>query len=479
MKTLTEKYQALKKGKYTKKQFLREARLAHPTLITQFNAVEDAISILKNKGLVYEANEDYKVFSSEEELDAFIDTQVEKDKMASEDGIDFSEYIVFDNNTFYIGRTDSETGEEIVEPGQEIEFEYEGKTYKATVTDQEVGRDGDNLVLALHPEPSINEANEAFEIDILDTISLNQVKKGIRYELEEMGVKGVKVSAKDWSKAKDKVRKNIEKDQNYYVHKLANVKPVKDEKRADTMKTVPLVKNKDVSTAKGQKKVKDQFNQMEKVKLTEIKRVIKKVILESLGEQEYSMPPTSFKEELSPEAYDRMEGISNIKAQEAVKKGSGVIIRELEEEGFEAVEILEFIVELVKANYGINIATSISLNEEENIFSEQEIKDLEEGADLYSVARDIVRNADVPTEVLQSEDQTAKLLQYIKDEWYQMMADHFAHRAGAAPDELEEQVNSRDEVVNKEFGTDYDRLGKNEKEWVRVEIENLKHKQKK
>lgn len=476
MKTLTEKYQALKKGKYSKKQFLREARLAHPTLITQFNAVEDAISILKNKGLVYEANEDYKVFSSEEELDAFIDTQVEKDKMASEDGIDFSEYIVFDNNTFYIGRTDSETGEEIVEPGQEIEFEYEGKTYKATVTDQEVGRDGDNLVLALHPEPSINEANEAFEIDILDTISLNQVKKGIRYELEEMGVKGVKVSAKDWSKAKDKVRKNIEKDQNYYVHKLANVKPVKDEKRADTMKTVPLVKNKDVSTAKGQKKVKDQFNQMEKVKLTEIKRVIKKVILESLGEQEYSMPPTSFKEELSPEAYDRMEGISNIKAQEAVKKGSGVIIRELEEEGFEAVEILEFIVELVKANYGINIATSISLNEEENIFSEQEIKDLEEGADLYSVARDIVRNADVPTEVLQSEDQTAKLLQYIKDEWYQMMADHFAHRAGAAPDELEEQVNSRDEVVNKEFGTDYDRLGKNEKEWVRVEIENLKHK---
>lgn len=479
MKTLTEKYQALKKGKYSKKQFLREARLAHPTLITQFNAVEDAISILKNKGLVYEANEDYKVFSSEEELDAFIDTQVEKDKMASEDGIDFSEYIVFDNNTFYIGRTDSETGEEIVEPGQEIEFEYEGKTYKATVTDQEVGRDGDNLVLALHPEPSINEANEAFEIDILDTISLNQVKKGIRYELEEMGVKGVKVSAKDWSKAKDKVRKNIEKDQNYYVHKLANVKPVKDEKRADTMKTVPLVKNKDVSTAKGQKKVKDQFNQMEKVKLTEIKRVIKKVILESLGEQEYSMPPTSFKEELSPEAYDRMEGISNIKAQEAVKKGSGVIIRELEEEGFEAVEILEFIVELVKANYGINIATSISLNEEENIFSEQEIKDLEEGADLYSVARDIVRNADVPTEVLQSEDQTAKLLQYIQDEWYQMMADHFAHRAGAAPDELEEQANSRDEVANKEFGTDYDRLGKNEKEWVRVEIENLKHKQKK
>jgi len=54
MKTLTEKYNAILEGNFSKTQFLRDARLAHPNLITQFNGFEDTVQILKNKGLIFE-----------------------------------------------------------------------------------------------------------------------------------------------------------------------------------------------------------------------------------------------------------------------------------------------------------------------------------------------------------------------------------------------------------------------------------------
>lgn len=508
MKTLTEKYQALKEGNFSKQQFLRDARLAHPNLITQFNGFNDAIKILKAKGLVHEVSEEYQSFDSEEELNAFIDTQVEKDKMASEDDIDYSEYIVFDNNTFFIGRTDLETGKEIVEPGQEIEFEYEGKKHKATVTNQEVGRDGDNLILSLHPETSINEASVPFERDVLDTISLNQVKKGIRYELEQMGVKSVKVSAEDWRKAKDKVRKNIEKDQNYYVHKLADIKPVKHDKRPDTMKEVPSVKNKDSQNKKNQKKVKDQHNQMEKVKINEFKKIIKKVILESLEEQEYSMPAPDFKEShrtlvtmlekivsvaekvgqaseqerdaladdpdattyvreveeylrkvynaylygdrdagrddeifregVSLEAYDKMEGLSNRKAQEAVKRGSEIILRQLTEEGFDEKEVLDFLQLLITANYGI-------VNETHKIAENYDLKPIQALQETPAFER-----------ALRSEEDFANFIKSVQADLWNYMADHFDSKAGAAPDELEEATKEKEyEVDGLRFYTVY------------------------
>lgn len=55
MKTLQEKYNAIKEGNFSKAQFVRDARLAHPNLITQFNGFEDTASILKNRGMIAEA----------------------------------------------------------------------------------------------------------------------------------------------------------------------------------------------------------------------------------------------------------------------------------------------------------------------------------------------------------------------------------------------------------------------------------------
>ena len=60
MRTLTEKYNAVLDGKLSKKQFVRDARLALPNHITQYNGFDDTVAILKNKGMVFEGLEKYK-----------------------------------------------------------------------------------------------------------------------------------------------------------------------------------------------------------------------------------------------------------------------------------------------------------------------------------------------------------------------------------------------------------------------------------
>lgn len=58
MRTLTEKYNAIVEGNFSKDQFVRDARLSHPNFITQFTSFKDAVKILKNKGLVHEAKKE-------------------------------------------------------------------------------------------------------------------------------------------------------------------------------------------------------------------------------------------------------------------------------------------------------------------------------------------------------------------------------------------------------------------------------------
>lgn len=54
MKTLTDKYKLLLENKFSREQFLRDARLECPDLITRHNSIDDTITILLNKGLIYE-----------------------------------------------------------------------------------------------------------------------------------------------------------------------------------------------------------------------------------------------------------------------------------------------------------------------------------------------------------------------------------------------------------------------------------------
>lgn len=54
MKTITEKYHAVNEGAMSKAEFVRQMRLAHPQVISQFNGFNDSVQILKNKGLLFE-----------------------------------------------------------------------------------------------------------------------------------------------------------------------------------------------------------------------------------------------------------------------------------------------------------------------------------------------------------------------------------------------------------------------------------------
>lgn len=54
MSRLSESYIALQEGKIAKSEFLRQARQMCPQAITQFNSYEDAIRILRGRGLLSE-----------------------------------------------------------------------------------------------------------------------------------------------------------------------------------------------------------------------------------------------------------------------------------------------------------------------------------------------------------------------------------------------------------------------------------------
>ena len=58
MKTVTEKYHAVNEGALSKAEFVRQMRLAHPQLISQFNGFDDSVQILKNRGLLFEKKDE-------------------------------------------------------------------------------------------------------------------------------------------------------------------------------------------------------------------------------------------------------------------------------------------------------------------------------------------------------------------------------------------------------------------------------------
>lgn len=52
--TATEKYRAVNEGTMAKKEFVRQMRQEFPQYISQFNGFKDSVTILKNKGLIFE-----------------------------------------------------------------------------------------------------------------------------------------------------------------------------------------------------------------------------------------------------------------------------------------------------------------------------------------------------------------------------------------------------------------------------------------
>jgi hypothetical protein len=52
--TATEKYRAVNEGKLSKGVFVTDMRMAHPSIISQWNSYDDTVQILKNKGFISE-----------------------------------------------------------------------------------------------------------------------------------------------------------------------------------------------------------------------------------------------------------------------------------------------------------------------------------------------------------------------------------------------------------------------------------------
>ena len=55
MKTLQEKYNAILEGKFSKTQFVRDAKRELPQFISPYNGFQDSVNILKRRGILNEA----------------------------------------------------------------------------------------------------------------------------------------------------------------------------------------------------------------------------------------------------------------------------------------------------------------------------------------------------------------------------------------------------------------------------------------
>ena len=176
MRTLQEKYNAIQEGKFSKENFLADARRELPNLVTRFNGYDDAVQILKNRGMIQEA-----------------------------------------------------------------------KLTKKSLTDYRYKPTND-----------------------MDKYPYEQILRGLRVELEVMGVQGTP-TAEEYAKALAKVSKNLAKDSIFYTNQVAGVNPKVDQH--DQMIT---------ATAKN---TVDTFNGMKKAELKEgFKKLIKKVLSENMGD---------------------------------------------------------------------------------------------------------------------------------------------------------------------------------------------------
>ena len=89
MKTLTEKYRGVVNETFNKTQFVRDARMALPNLISQFNGFEDTVSILKSKGMISDAKKaEEKVYNlSDEAIRRGTDFEIEAMGLMSQDKV--------------------------------------------------------------------------------------------------------------------------------------------------------------------------------------------------------------------------------------------------------------------------------------------------------------------------------------------------------------------------------------------------------
>ena len=271
MRTLQEKYNGIQEGTFSKEHFLAEARMQQPQLITRFNGYDDAVQILKNRGMIAEVASNtpkaFKWFWGTDAKEIAKRVQALSDKEL---------------------KTLADTDWEKAGGPQKIQKQF---------LDRELKKRG-LVAEAKLTKKSLTDYRYKPTND-MDKYPYEQILRGLRVELEAAGVLGTP-TPEEYSKALAKVSKNLAKDSIFYTNQVAGVNPKVD--LHDKMVT---------ATAKN---TVDTFNGMKKAELKEgFKKLIKKVLSESSndladlfdtsdepqgrGEYEFYSDPENYNEE--------------------------------------------------------------------------------------------------------------------------------------------------------------------------------------
>ena len=273
MRTLQEKYNAIQEGKFSKEHFLAEARMQQPQLITRFNGYDDAVQILKNRGMIQEVakvvSKNFKGLKYE--------IQYEAPKGYKVVGVGELEKAI-GSPKFY------KTSEEAKERAESDIKDYLGE--KETVKEAKLTKKS----LTDYRYKPTND---------MDKYPYEQILRGLRVELEDLGVHATP-TAEEYSKALAKVSKNLAKDSIFYTNQVAGVNPKVDQH--------------DQMIAATAKNTVDTFNGMKKAALKEgFKKLIKKVLsensnsLESLYEENPYGSDKEYEFYSNPENYNEEE----------------------------------------------------------------------------------------------------------------------------------------------------------------------------
>ena len=253
MRTLQEKYNAIQEGKFSKDQFLVEARMQQPQLVTRYNGYRDAVQILKNRGMIQEssAEESFADYSNDALNDMIInmsryegnEEEITRVKSELQRRKETLEEANLGHNE--ISSIHQEGGSWIVT------YRKDGTKEKVFKTEKEARAFEKTLNEAKLTKKSLTDYRYKPTND-MDKYPYEQILRGLRVELEVLQISGTP-TAEEYKKALAKVLKNLEKDSIFYTNQLAG-----NSKKVDLHdKMVDATAKNTVDTFNGMKKIKD------------------------------------------------------------------------------------------------------------------------------------------------------------------------------------------------------------------------------
>ena len=287
MRTLTEKYNGVLEGRYAKAQFLRDARLAHPQFITQFNGYDDTVSILKNKGMISEAPVKYVELHVTNDVG---DTVAKFFHPTSW----YDEQKHVGELRHYLGAWVKNMTPEDQKHPYTIAMSQgtnnpSSDAVEITKDDLEAGKKLRHAAMmkAREKHGMKEEVNETVYKDVADDIDKilpDSVRRGLDFELEKAGFDTVAIDFDEKTRNKylKKAVERLVKDPNYYLNQLSgdSSRTKKHDREVEVDQKALFKGTVDPKGGKAEGNV-DTFNAMKKAQLRE---AVKSLVVETLNE---------------------------------------------------------------------------------------------------------------------------------------------------------------------------------------------------